>query len=643
MSLPGHYKTLAGRLSEAQTEKNEKECCDMMERMRQQVFTGTLRCAAALVAAGALLVSCAKEYDGPASPSAERELRFSVSQQGEADTEWTVTRATPVEENEFYRSFGVFGYTYPTKQGWNETVTPDYMYDVEFTDDGTGTYASAETYFLPGKGTDIRFFAYAPYGAVGLTLPKQSEGGAPVYDYTVPEDVEKQSDLCFAAPDPIAGGTETATVELPFTHALTAVSFVEGSDMITGTITGISLKGLYGKAEYDAGSTMVNKWTVYSNQNSKFSQTLDVSVPNSEGKAITSGKRTFMLLPQALGDGAELVIDYTPLNEEQRTLTASLAGTEWQPGEHVVYKIRILDNKLEIESVEVKEWGVGQEIDVTSTVSYAPGTLKVGDYLYADGTWSDGGLRRIEADGAYVIADPKPAPIEGKQVVGIVYLVYDEHPDRFGEEEKTTLQKLGVEPHGLALSVKNAALLVEWGPDGIDEGLEKCETKADNYNDINGLHNCNLIKEKYSSFDKFPAFKAAEDYNTACPVSNTTGWFLPASGQWWDIMQYLAKVPGLSDPAQQSDTNDIGIGAEPRRSYEWSSPHNPVVALNAWMVKIDDSDKDVFNSDKGQWFWSSSEYNNKHARFWQVMNNSNTSCIYNYKDGTQDVRPVLAF
>ncbi|WP_018669276.1 fimbrillin family protein [Bacteroides gallinarum] len=635
-------KTLSGRLSEAQTEKNEKECCDMMERIRQQVFTGTLRRAALLLAVGSLLASCSKEYDGPISSSAERELRFSVSQQGEAGAERAATRAMPVETDDFHESFGVFGYSYPSGSEWTQAA-PKFMYNIEASrEDGTD-YATADTYFVPGEGTDVTFLAYAPYEAEGLTVPQKEITGAPTYAYTVPADVTKQSDLCFAASVTLNGGTEDGTVKLTFAHALTAVSFIEGSEMAQGTITGISLKGLYGSATYNTGNTETNKWTSFSTPDSEFSQMLNVSVPNSEGKAITTKEQTFMLLPQTLGDGAELVIDYTPQNEEPRTLTASLKGKQWQPGDHVTYTIKILDDKLVIESVKVTEWGVGQEINVPITRSYAPETLKVGDYLYADGTWSDGGLRRIDAGGSYVIAAPKPTPIENKQVVGIVYLVYDEHPDRFGKEEKATLQRLGIEPHGLVMSVKNVALLEEWGPEGIDEELNKCETKADNYNDISGLYNCNRIKTNRGSFDVYPAFKAVDDYNENCPVANTTGWYLPASGQWWDIMQYLAKVPGLSDPAQQSDTNDIGTGAEPRRTYEWSSPHNPVVALNAWMVKIDDSDKDVFNSDKGQWFWSSSEYNNKHARFWQVMNNSKTSCIYNYKEGSQDVRPVLAF
>ena len=52
----------------------------MRKRMKELPFAGMLRRVAVFAAAGALLVSCTKEYDG--FPSAGNELRFSVSQQG---------------------------------------------------------------------------------------------------------------------------------------------------------------------------------------------------------------------------------------------------------------------------------------------------------------------------------------------------------------------------------------------------------------------------------------------------------------------------------------------------------------------------------------------------------------------------------
>lgn len=41
---------------------------------------------------------------------------------------------------------------------------------------------------------------------------------------------------------------------------------------------------------------------------------------------------------------------------------------------------------------------------------------KIGDYLYSDGTWSDGGLISIGSDGLNPVwAEEKPAPVEGEK------------------------------------------------------------------------------------------------------------------------------------------------------------------------------------------------------------------------------------
>ncbi|MDY4482091.1 MAG: Ig-like domain-containing protein, partial [Candidatus Cryptobacteroides sp.] len=47
---------------------------------------------------------------------------------------------------------------------------------------------------------------------------------------------------------------------------------------------------------------------------------------------------------------------------------------------------------------------------------------KIGDYFYSDGTWSDGGLISISKDGTVAQwAEEKPAPLEGKTVIGIIF------------------------------------------------------------------------------------------------------------------------------------------------------------------------------------------------------------------------------
>lgn len=51
--------------------------------------------------------------------------------------------------------------------------------------------------------------------------------------------------------------------------------------------------------------------------------------------------------------------------------------------------------------------------------SYSPSELKIGDYVYSDGSISDGGLRVLADDGSYAKADL--APLAGKTCVGIVF------------------------------------------------------------------------------------------------------------------------------------------------------------------------------------------------------------------------------
>lgn len=80
------------------------------------------------------------------------------------------------------------------------------------------------------------------------------------------------------------------------------------------------------------------------------------------------------------------------------------------------------------------------------------------------------------------------------------------------------------------------AMMGDWGSGGtrgvaMDMWMSKCQTKAQNYNDINGYGNCEHIRSCFY-FSSCPAIKAAYDYNTTCPVpQTTTGWYLPpASG-----------------------------------------------------------------------------------------------------------------
>ena len=243
--------------------------------------------------------------------------------------------------------------------------------------------------------------------------------------------------------------------------------------------------------------------------------------------------------------------------------------------------------------------------------------LQVGDFFLADGNLM-----------------PNYAEAYDVQTANVVGIVFQTDPSRIGQAEK---DKLGGNVHGLVMAVKNIATRQAWGLFGMDEGLTTCRTKADNYNDISGYGNCEHIRTNRGNFDSYPAFKAADGYNTTCPVpATTTGWYLPASGQWWDILQNLGGCPALADVTQQTSPDIAG-------EFLWKSQGDVPAALNKWMENIAVGDKDTFNNLVS--FCSSSEHSKYHTWYW-ILNNFQgmVRCIWASKfDGSDNVRPVLAF
>lgn len=274
---------------------------------------------------------------------------------------------------------------------------------------------------------------------------------------------------------------------------------------------------------------------------------------------------------------------------------------------------------------EYKRYKVDGAAETIKNVTYAEsGIARIGDFYCTKNNGTMGYLIPKEAD---------ETTVQAAKVVGIVFQT---DKSRIGAKEK---EKLGGEGnvHGLVMAVKNIATRQAWGLFGMDEGLTTCRTKADNYNDISGYGNCEHIRTNRGNFDSYPAFKAAYDYNTTCPVpATTTGWYLPASGQWWDILQNLGGCPALADVTQQTSPDIAG-------EFLWKSQGDVPAALNKWMENIAVGDKDTFNNLVS--FCSSSEHSKYHTWYW-ILNNFQgmVRCIWASKfDGSDNVRPVLAF
>ena len=103
------------------------------------------------------------------------------------------------------------------------------------------------------------------------------------------------------------------------------------------------------------------------------------------------------------------------------------AGNFWMfGGRRYAYTITVKTNGIDVQTVSSGTWSEGGEENVTSskTIYYTANEVKAGDYIYEDGTTSDGGLRKRYSDGKPpVIANPKPKPKAGKKVAGVVFWV----------------------------------------------------------------------------------------------------------------------------------------------------------------------------------------------------------------------------
>lgn len=249
------------------------------------------------------------------------------------DEEGAHTRAVPVTTATMHPNAGVFASIYPASGTWNGTVPPNYIYDAEVKSSENWT----TTYNWPGGTYKVGFFAYAPYRSTGVSISSNTAPGAPVLTYDVPADVLLQPDLLTAQVVDVAGNRNSA-VPLAFRHVLTAVRFETGSHLLPGTITRITLKGVYGTASHRIGETT---WNGHSNVRN-YEQTMAVSTPDPEtpGTPITSPPATFMMLPQTLPSGAQIEVVYKDnLTNATRTLTASIAGSVWTMGKTVTYRI----------------------------------------------------------------------------------------------------------------------------------------------------------------------------------------------------------------------------------------------------------------------------------------------------------------
>lgn len=243
-----------------------------------------------------------------------------------------VTRATPVSEGNFYDAFHVLAYW--KKDG--QLVQEQFYMDENVSDNGSNRWSSTDTYYWPGDGHSLQFYAWAPVDAFTATpqIPTKT-----TLEYTVPSDVSGQNDLVVTTTDELDGNSNTV-VPLTFRHICTAVRFETGSQMQAGTISSVTLKGIKNTGTYDMAT---DTWAL-TEATDDFTQELNHATTGTEtaGSEVTSAAQTFMMLPQTLSDGATVEVVFVDgTTGTERTLSASIAGMDWPQGTTVTYRISI--------------------------------------------------------------------------------------------------------------------------------------------------------------------------------------------------------------------------------------------------------------------------------------------------------------
>lgn len=258
------------------------------------------------------------------------------------------------------------------------------------------------------------------------------------------------------------------------------------------------------------------------------------------------GTATLYALPNIVTEGSTtLTVEY-----DGTLYTKTFAGKEFKANSNITLAAPSLEGG----------WA-------EAVTEYAAADLKMGDYLYSDGTTSDGGLRKLYPDGTVETAPEAVAPEAGKTVIGIVF-----HAGRHATDSSDYTSPLTAGGPTLAGEVRGYAVAITdahnnyndspcWANKTIPWRLK--DTFSSNEYDWNGYANCqamhNCVKDYADEGWEMRHFQAAwacenygnraldydgnptDDYAWQAPLkapTGTSGWFLPSCGQLLHMLTY---------------------------------------------------------------------------------------------------------
>ena len=198
----------------------------------------------------------------------------------------------------------------------------------------------------PASTNGLSFYAYAPHSNDNSMLrlaggDKIAQSKQIQYEASS-TDIVHQPDFVVAnsKDNKLVSGKAQPSVNLTFSHALTAISFVAAKDILSGTVKSVSFKHVKGNGIYNLET---GTWT---SVNTPMDFTLrlgtdgkGVTVNGTSDIALTSGTQNFMMIPQRFtSDDSKVVMELEEADGTSYHLEAPLK-TEWQAGHTVTYRL----------------------------------------------------------------------------------------------------------------------------------------------------------------------------------------------------------------------------------------------------------------------------------------------------------------
>lgn len=313
-------------------------------------------------------------------------------------------------------------------------------------------------------------------------------------------------------------------------------------------------------------------------------------------------------------------------------------------------------------------WTIGEIVDVESTtpeIDY--GEVKIGDYYYSDGSWSDGGFEGFDrtGNGKVLWKSPKPAPTYVNPVTGaarkVIGIVYTTDPERMGEAEKAALKAKGVsKPHGMVMA--SQWILASWDNGQYDEteiglGVVEGATPEDLYPTLNALVSGYEVYEKmvanrYSgiAIGTYPVFNyllsGAVDNYMGGPAKDakTTGWYVPTPAQMFDIIRNFSGLDFTENPEwyYPVTTTRFNWQRDKYLSFFEKYPENLIPLLNVALSTLKDNEKADFPA-SGDVNYMTCIFPQTNCYYCMPILDKYVSCEPLYKTNIQPVRFVLAF